>query len=729
MNDLNVFNERRPIARRSLVATATATLVGASLPATALAQGAQRSTTDRGQRASIQFQNAGSATLPAGIAVFAQSFAQGEVPATASLAARVGGGASEPQPVQMDVKTRYGDRSVKMAVLSMSRPSIAARQSLDVVLVAAGSPQPDTAPLDLAAALNGRSFAITLAFRDGQTVEFDVLSALRVALGRPDAASFWMQGPLATQARVMLPVARRAFRLVCDVTAFRDGSYAVDAQFANDRAMEAAGGRAAYTTVVRMDGRQVASETIDQMQYQVWHRRFVSNGGNSGWQGHGLPSAGWLNIKPDLGKLIETKAIASYDRTLQIAPAVFDYMTTAMRDPAWNAPLAANGVRRHMPEPGGRWDIGITTVPNTAWLLTGHPRAAAYALGQAEAAGAVPWNMWDSAQGTWLNAGRYPRLWVDSRGGTGRPGDTASTGLTQQWEWHGDQGWTPETAHQPDLAYVPYLLTGERWLLDRLLAQAAWNTVANWPGDAGGGERFNRDVRRWNLVVAEVQPRSAAWAIRQIDNTAWVVPDGFPEQAYFRSVSDVNWRWLANRRAEWTSLQGDAHGYLPNQLWGRQGRASPWEQDYFVMVAAIAASRGQPDASAVLQWLGNFLVGRFSQANDVFSPKDGVANAIQVASATAVPHRSWAAIGAATRAAGLSNTDTVRSPSGWNRSEGVYGQIGLAALASFWRVTNDGRARAAYERLARLGPPFSAKSDFERDPNFAVTIAGMYGRA
>ena len=50
-----------------------------------------------------------------------------------------------------------------------------------------------------------------------------------------------------------------------------------------------------------------------------------------------------------------------------------------------------------------------------------------------------------------------------------------SGGLTQQVD--GATGWVPDTAHQPDLSYVPYLLTGERWMLDNLNAMQPLNVV------------------------------------------------------------------------------------------------------------------------------------------------------------------------------------------------------------------------------------------------------------
>ena len=63
----------------------------------------------------VAFQNAGAAKLAAGIATFGQVFQRGEIPSGATLVAKDG---AVTVPIQMDVKTRYDDGSVKMAVLA-----------------------------------------------------------------------------------------------------------------------------------------------------------------------------------------------------------------------------------------------------------------------------------------------------------------------------------------------------------------------------------------------------------------------------------------------------------------------------------------------------------------------------------------------------------------------------------------------------------------------------------
>ncbi|MDB5376154.1 MAG: hypothetical protein JWR00_600, partial [Rubritepida sp.] len=572
----------------------------------------------------LTLENAGVSNLGAGVATFGQVFLPGEVPAGSGLVANTSDGS---QAVQFDVKTRYADGSVKMAVVSMERPDIAAGGHLDVTLATAAPTS--AAALDLAQALTGHSFSVDLSVQGGSHTQVDVLAALQKALA-DGSASVWQEGALATQARVEVPL-DGSQRLVFDVTAFKGGGFSVDAQFNNDQAMETTGGRVSYDVVVNMDGKEALRETVDQGQYQNWHESFSSDATDGG-QGTGSPDAGWLNIRQDVAHLQAAGVVAGYDLGLTMDPALLSAFGDATHAAGWGDPLATNNVTQYMPGTGGRPDIGFTTQANTAWLISQDPRAAAYAMGQAEAAGSVPWNFWDAAHNTWLSTDNYPNLWTDGRGGTGTPGDGTSTGLTQQVD--GQTGWTADSAHQPSLSFVPYVLTGERWMLDNLEAQAAWNIVGQWPAVRGGADD--------NLVDTN-QVRGAAWALRGVDDAAWAAPDGSAEKTYLQNASDANYAWLVSKIPEWTAQQGEAHGWVPGS-YGADGAMPPWQQDYFASTVIAAASRGNADALTFLNWESNFLVGRFTHAAEGFDMHDGAAYLVAISdqASGAALYTTWA---------------------------------------------------------------------------------------
>jgi len=644
------------------------------------------------------YENAGILELKGGVTSFGQVFQQGELPAGRGLQALVLGQTS---PVQVDIKTTYADGSAKMAVLTMARPDLAPGAVAQIQL--STTPAADAAKLDFAGGLAQHQFKVAFT-SGGATSEVDVLKAMSDALAK-GTASFWQEGPLATQARVevQLPGSQR---LLFDVTVFKGGGIEVEAQFNNDGAMEAVGGRATYQVAVTMDGRLALETTVSQAQYQNWHEGFSSDPRNGG-QGLGAPSQGWLNIGHDVAYLQKAGAVAGYNLEIGVDEALLAGWGNTAAAPGWDAPLAIRDVTQYMPGTGGRGDIGITTVANTGWLMSQDARAAAFALGQAEAASSVPWHFWDTKSGTWLGTDAYPDLWTDGRGGTGTPGVSTSGGLTQQMD--DNTGWDLDSSHQPSLSFVPYVLTGERWMLDNLQAQAAWNIVSLWPAPRGGDA---------DLVVRDNQVRGAAWSLRQLDEAAWSSPDGSREKAQFAEASAANWSWIVSQIPTWTEWQGEAHGWLPG-VYGYANVMPPWQQDYFASTAIAAAARGNADAMTYLKWASNFLVGRFTHAADGMPEHDGATYLLSMTDpVTGTPFQTWAEIGAKTAAWDNSNGD------GWSKSQGDYGQLALATLAGLANVTGSVEAAEAYRALMSNPPPFTSATDFMRDPTYALAPPG-----
>ncbi|MGK7869304.1 hypothetical protein [Falsiroseomonas sp. E2-1-a20] len=629
---------------------------------------------------------------PAGAVVtFGQVFKAGDLPRGAGLVARLADGAG--LPVQADVLSRHEDGSARFAVLALAAPQVG-RGSRAGVILSRGRAAPARA-FDVTPLMARRSITIEL---NGQAI--DLMALLAEGLARRGARPF-QSGPLAVQMRVVTPVevgGVTSLRMVSDVTLRADGEVTLELWMRNDGAMRPGGGAVGYRVRVLLDGQEaMAAEIPRHHQYTAWGRLMHT--------GAPVPL-----VRPDPTYLAEAGAAPRYDLTTGVAAGLLGNMARQIGSEDWAQPFNSRGVLRAMGSGGGRPDIGPMTQSQAAWLITGDPRAAMHAIGQAEAAGSIPWHYWDTEAGRWMDTRRWPRLWTDPRGGP-PPG-----GLAQRIS--GDTGWSLAASHQPDLSYLPWLLTGRRAFLDGLQAQACWCVIGRWPAPRGTAGRPG--VAEGVNVVRGNQVRGSAWSLRTLTNAAWASPDEDATTPWLRETSQANWTWVRQQIPRWTQAQGEAHGWIPGE-YGVRGALPPWQQDYFASAAAAAARQGSPDARAVLRWMENFLAGRFLAGRQGFPPNDGAAYLLAVnADADARnPLNTWAAIGEATRSGNLSNGD------GWSKTQGDYAQLALQSLAQVIDVTGSEDAARAYAWLSEADAPYTRDEDYRRNPLFNIVPRGQ----
>ncbi|WP_218037686.1 hypothetical protein, partial [Reyranella soli] len=613
-------------------------------------------------------------TLGQQYVTFQETFLPGEVTTGTHLVAIVNG---QKIPVQMDVKTINADGSVRSALLTFEQPSIAANSSLNFMLSTTGTAF-TTGPLSLAN-LNDSNYdlKVTIALQGGSTVVLDAATLLQQALNA-GTVSYWQTGPLATQGRVDIPIAG-SLHVTLDITMYADGSTSTDVQFNNDYAMQSVGGTTVYNVAIQQNGSTVLQQSnVTQYQYQTWHTVVSTDG---------LADA---NVVQDINYLQLTGAVPNLDLTSGISPS-----DLAAEKITGNQILGPGSVTKYMPQTGARDDIGLMPAWNAIWLVTQDQKAAQYALAQADAAGSVPWHYFDPKTGTYLSLDDYPTLWTDPRG---------TPTLTQQPS--GSSGWTPDGAHAPDLSYVAYLLTGDRYYLDQLNAQATFALFYAWPDPRENGLGL--------VANGYDQVRQQAWSLRVIDEAAWANPAGSVEQTTFAQIANNNWSWLVSQIPLWTQQQGEAYGYVPGDY--RDGMA-PWQQDYFASVAIEAAQMGNADALTFLKWEANFLVGRFLNNASGFNPHDGVAYSLNIKDSNGTNYKTWAQIEQATIAAGNSNG------SGWTNAD--YAELAAQTLAGIITLTGSATATQAYNWLMSSGAPqitpYFVDPQFDIDPGHTAS--------
>jgi RTX calcium-binding nonapeptide repeat (4 copies) len=631
--------------------------------------------TAAGDIVGLVLQNNQSTVLASREITFGQVFAEGQVLPGSQLVALVNG---TKVPVQMDVKTTNPDGSVAMAVLTMKQPALAANSSVNVMLQSGAYLAAPNVKLS-SLTTGGYNFVVDLTLHnaDGTTTPFtiNVAQALAAAL-KAGTVSYWLQGPQATEARIDVPISG-SLHIAFDITAYADGTTSTEVEFDNDLAMTASGGTANYDVTIKQNGAVAFSQSdITQYQYQTWDQQIWSNG---------TPQ---VNVQQDVLALEKTGAIQAYDLTTGVAASVINNEARLMTGPGFGVLGNAN-ILEYMPETGSRADIGTTTLGNAAWLITQNQTAEQYALAQANAAGSVPWHFFDPTTGSYINVANYPKLSTDPS--AVRLGFTA---LTQLMPTPAQSGWTPDPAHQPDLDYDAYLMTGNRYYLDQLNAQAAYDIIATGPNGRQDGKGLVAD--------GADQVRAQAWSLREIVEAAYANPVGSAEKTYFTNIMNANFTFLLSETT--TANQGQATGWIPGNVNGT-GQIEPWQQDYFASTVVLAAEQGVVAAKELLLWETNFLAGRFLSAAEGFDPHLGLGyrlNTYTPGASESNAYQTWAEIETATLASGDA-TNVSANGSSWTTADGNYSALARATLAGDITVTGSPEAIQAYGWITAYG--------------------------
>ena len=323
-------------------------------------------------------------------------------------------------------------------------------------------------------------------------------------------------------------------------------------------------------------------------------------------------------------------------------------------------------------------------------------------MANANAAGGIPWHFTDESTGQPINPITYSNFWADGRGY--QYGNTEPVnGLPQtspgggQVSANGDP-WQPDTAHMPDLNYIPYLITGSPYQLELLQAQADYAISSNNPAYAQAlipGSQIE-----YGVINSQSQTRAIAWDIRAIAEAAYATPNSDPlKAAYTTELQDT----MASMVQQYIVNGADsANGQFQGFIQGANSPdVSPWQQGYIVTSLAEVAGMNIPQASAdaveMLQYMNNFVSGLFTNASAGFDPIEGTAYWLNTTDPTSGnPYTTWAQLYQGNLASGNIPTPTGVFPNYPTDVQGGYAEIAMAALADEITYTGSPQAIQAY---------------------------------
>jgi hypothetical protein len=539
----------------------------------------------------VRLQNT-SATAQTSVPVtFGQVFAIGHVRSTDVVVGRLEDGTLV--ALQMDVKARHADSSVRHAIFSGIIPAIGAgvtrtmslAKNATVTTVAAPS------PTDLLAKGFTTSVSATIAGLK--------YSASADQLLKAGAKTTWLSGsiahewhvsaPLTTAAGVAHPhlTARFAVRYYGAVKKAR-----VDVTIENAWAYQASPQNFKYNAEIIVGGKTVyVKNDLTHLHHARWRKLL--------WWGGDTPT---VDAQLNTRYLIASRAVPNYDETVTIAPASLAGMADRSAG-AQSEPMGSGLALAYMPTTGAHEDIGILPSWTTAYVMTMDKRARDAMLITGDSAGSFSMHYRDQNTDRPVSLSNYPYMTL-----YGRVGDTYNP-IAKRSESFPDCGgdcsspYTFDIAHQPSLAYVPYLVTGDYYYLEEMQFWAMVDVFASNPA-------YRENIK--GLVTSE-QLRGQAWALRTLAQAAYITPDADALKADLVTIMNNNLDWYNTAYSNNISanklgipVQGYSIAYYNDTS------IAPWMDDFFTSAIGHAAELGFDKAKPLLAWKAKFPVGRMT---------------------------------------------------------------------------------------------------------------------
>lgn len=465
---------------------------------------------------------------------------------------------------QTDVKTVWPDGSIRFAVVTAQSPAQA------FYGITAGSPS---------------QARFTPVWPSAMAVVTTGGSTYVASLPPFSGADSWLIGDLVRESRVLVTPTAGAIphpllQVLFDVRSYAGGGHRLDVCVQNVCDITA-GAPVTYDVAIIVNGVQVyAKNGLTQPWLTRWRKVFAV----------GLTEA---EVVPDFEPFYQAKAIPRYLSSVGDPKPLSSGPTFE--------PLQCGDMAAHMATEGGHGELAPYPNGTAQYLVHKRPEQRAYMLACANLSGSWRGHITEADGQTLISVDKYPAYWLDGRAGTHS---------TPVWDWHGQgpeatrvtppagqpgegAAWPGgfsepiETAHMPSLAFVPYLVTGDRYYHDQ---NRFWTNATILLVNRGstGGAGVITDFPLHNQV------RGMAWAMRSWGDLVAYMPDADPMRDYFRTKLQNNLNKLntyataAGGPFEWNFIQS-ATG----------DRIAVWMNNYVAWALERCAQHGFTTANAL----------------------------------------------------------------------------------------------------------------------------------
>jgi len=162
------------------------------------------------------------------------------------------------------------------------------------------------------------------------------------------------------------------------------------------------------------------------------------------------------------------------------------------------------------------------------------------------------------------------------------------------------QPYTHDEAHQPSIAYVPYLLSGDYFYLEELQFWATWNLVY-----------INAAYRQYEKGLMAGQTRAQACSLREIGRAAAITPDDHPLKSYFNGVVINN---IANTNALYADNPSASPLGIMKDYYDGYTNLALWQHDFYTWTYGHLVDLGFSQAVPMRNWMAKLQVGRMGQS-------------------------------------------------------------------------------------------------------------------
>jgi len=486
-------------------------------------------------------------------------------------------------PTQTDVKTRWADGSIRFAVVTASVPSTG-NYAVTAAAAQTGSFAPQLPSASVTLTIGGVLYTATLP--------------------PTPATDVWLNGPLVTEGRqVITPVsssgaAHPFLRVDFDTRVYVDGKARVDVTVEN--VLDKVGATTVtYDAAISVDGQLVFSRSGVQHYYLTRWRKVFEVGA--------APAA----VTPDIFPANLARALPPY---LSQVSSMVSSPTGTTYDI-----LQAGALDTNMPDHGGRPELAPFPDWTARYLVHKDATQRSFVLANGDLSGSWPVHVREAENSTTSGVGterlisldQRPTIWYDSRAKgdlldyvKGSPMPIIEYGSTTPGP--GQSPLIPDNAHQPSLAYVPYLLTGDRYYAEEMVFWANYSMLRTYPAD---GVRGSQGILAYNEV------RGFGWALRNIAEAAAYYPDSSPVKGYLSQKVTSNLQWLD----AYANAQGPSNPFKILWLNKRPDGAQYiglWEQNYLAYAIDRANKLGFAGGTAHRDAIARFQLRLFTSDPD-----------------------------------------------------------------------------------------------------------------